>query len=237
VGIQEVITEIEPAHILILNTINSTVESNCTTNISIKGSALITFENCEVYINRIPYDKELLQFEEKIEATIPVIQNINFTNHIEDIHLHNLKLRSINASNSIIYWKKFTTTNFGAVYLLLLVGVLASILWINTKKKIVFASIPEPSFVTSSFVLAVTSIQEGRSYRPVGRQRTSSQTSQSYPGKSTLTGRPLEPTHLDASMLQSETLFRTGNDPLESLPRSLFDDIATGCPDPSPEEI
>jgi len=137
VGIQEIITEIEPAHILILNTINSTVESNCTNNISIKGSALITFENCEVYINRIPYDKELLQFEENIEATIPVIQNINFTNHIEDI-----QLRSINASNSIIYWKKFTTTNFGAVYLLLLVGVLASILWINTKKKIVFASIP-----------------------------------------------------------------------------------------------
>jgi len=62
VEIQEVITKIEPAHILILNTINSTVESNCTTNISIKGSALITFNNCEVYINRFPYDKDLLQF-------------------------------------------------------------------------------------------------------------------------------------------------------------------------------
>jgi len=172
VGIQEVITEIEPAHILILNTINSTIESNCTTNISIKGSALITFKNCEAYINRIPYDKELLQFEEKIEATIPVIQYINFTDHIEDINLHNLNLRPINTSNSIIYWKKFTTTNFGAVYLLLLVGVLASILWINTKKKIVFVTIPEPSFVTStcSFWPSLQSRRGGVTDQSVGNE-------------------------------------------------------------------
>jgi len=55
IGNQEIITEIEPAHILILNTINSTIESNCTTKISIKGSALVTFKNCEVYIKQIPY--------------------------------------------------------------------------------------------------------------------------------------------------------------------------------------
>jgi len=150
VGNKEIITEIEPGHILILNTVNSTIASNCTTKFSIKGSALVTFKNCEVSINQIPYDKELSLYEEKIDVTIPIIQNINFTDHIEDINLHNLNLRSINASNSIIYWKNFTTTNFGAVYLLLLFGIVVSVLLINMKKKVIFSTIPEPSFVTST---------------------------------------------------------------------------------------
>ncbi|KAH8240272.1 hypothetical protein KR038_006165, partial [Drosophila bunnanda] len=114
------------------------------------GSALITFHNCKVSIKQIPYDKELALYEEKIDVTFPIIRNINFTDHIEDINLHNLNLRSINASNSIIYRKNFTTTNFGAVYVLLLIGILITVLFTNTKKKVIFATVPEPSFVTST---------------------------------------------------------------------------------------
>lgn len=161
IGSQEIITEVEPAHILILNTQNTVIESNCTTTIAIKGSALVTFENCKVWINQIPYDKEISSYEEKLDAHIPIIKNINFTESTEDINLQKLNLRSIHASNSIIYWKNFTTTNLGALYILLVVGVAVTTILIYTRRRVEFTTIPEPSFVTTTPSLW-PSLQSGR---------------------------------------------------------------------------
>lgn len=133
IGNQEIIKEVEPAHILILNTQNTTVESNCT-KISIRRS-----------------------------AQSPIIKNIYFTENTEDINLHKLNIRSNHASNSIIYWKKFTTTNFGALYVLLLVGVVTTIYLINRRRRVAFKTVPEPSLVktTSSLWLSLQSKEGG----------------------------------------------------------------------------
>lgn len=134
----------------IQETKNSRIESNCSQNNFISGSAFITFKDCTPCINGIQYDKELPRFNNKFEVSMAEMQRINILDNVEDLKLHKLNLKSIKDTNSIIQWKRITATISGAIYFLLCTGIIITTIIIIKKKKIIISTLPETTFVTTT---------------------------------------------------------------------------------------
>lgn len=146
IGSEEIIKEIEQLHIIVFNTINTTITSTCGRPKRINGSAIITFKNCSININRLKYDDIEIDYTEEYILSIPELEDIKINNTINDISLHKLHLQTLNTQNGIIEMKNLNVTHLTAIYVLMaLFAITIGIVCTCKTNKILFTPMETPS--------------------------------------------------------------------------------------------